>query len=89
MDPESSSFYTADYSFYNDPPDNNEYNFYNISPNFNDDYSYYNPLTVDFTDKDFDDELRLYTYYEDRAGGAYFPFELRDLFWTNSASIEI
>jgi hypothetical protein len=73
MDPELSSFSTADYSFYNDPPDNNENNFYDNSPNFNDDYTYYYPSTVDFTYKDFDDELSLYTYYKGRAGGAYFP----------------
>jgi hypothetical protein len=83
------SFSTADYSFYNDPPDNNEYNFNNISPNFNDDYSYYYPSTADFTDRDFYDELSLFTYYKDRAGGAYFPLELRDLFWNNRTSIEI
>jgi hypothetical protein len=74
MDPETSSFSIADYSFYNDPPENNEYSFYNISPKFNDDYSYYYPSTVDFTDKDFDTELSLYTYNKDRAGGAYYPY---------------
>jgi hypothetical protein len=73
MDLESSSFSTADYSFHQDTPDNNVYNFNNISLNFNDDYSYY-PSTVDFTDKDFDTELSLYTYYKDRAGGAYYPY---------------
>jgi hypothetical protein len=90
MDPESSSFFSADYSFYNDPPDNNEDNFHNNSSNFNDDYSYYYPSTVDFTDKDLDTELSLYTYYKDyRAGGGYFTLDLRDFFWTNSTSIEI
>jgi hypothetical protein len=74
MDPESSSFSIAEYFFYNDPPDNNEYNFYNISPNCNDDYSYYYPSRVDFTDKDFDDELSLCTYYKGRAGGAYYLY---------------
>jgi hypothetical protein len=74
MDPESSSFSTADYSFYNDPPDDNEYNFNNSSPNFNDDYSYQYPSTLDFTDSDFYDKLSLYTYYKDRAGGAYYPY---------------
>jgi hypothetical protein len=83
MDPELSSFFTADYSFYNDPPDNN------ISPNFKDDYSYYFSSMVDFTDRDFYDELSLFTYYKGRAVGAYFPLELRDLFCTNGTSIEI
>jgi hypothetical protein len=89
MDPELSSFSTADYSFYNNPLDNNKYNFHNSSPKFNEDYSFYYPSTVDFTDKVFYDELSLFTYYKDRAGGAYFPLELRDSFWTNSTSIEI
>jgi hypothetical protein len=89
MDLELSSLSTADYSFYNDPPDNNEYYFDYNSPNFIVDYSYHYPSTVDFTDKDFYDELSLFTYYKDRAGGAYFPLELRDLLWTNSTSTEI
>jgi hypothetical protein len=36
MDPESSSFSTADYSFYQDPPDNNDWDVNNITPFFND-----------------------------------------------------
>jgi hypothetical protein len=54
MDPESSSFSTADHSFYNNPPDNNKDNFNNNSPNLNDNYSYYYPSTIDFTDTTYD-----------------------------------
>jgi hypothetical protein len=89
MDLESSSFSTADYSFHQDPPDNNEYNFNNISPNFNENYSYYYPSTIDFTDTAYDTERSLYKYAGDRAGGDYFTLQLRKLFWTNSSSIEI
>jgi AAA+ ATPase superfamily predicted ATPase len=69
MDPESSRFSTAEYSFHQDPPDNNDYNFEYISPNFNEDYSHYYPSTTDFTDTA---KLSLYTYAGDRAGGDYF-----------------
>jgi hypothetical protein len=43
MDPESSRFSTADYSFHQNPPDNNEYIFNNNSPNCG-----YYPLTIPF-----------------------------------------
>jgi hypothetical protein len=71
---ESSSFSTANYSFHNDPPGNNEYNFNSNSPNFNDNYSYYYPSPIDFTDTAYDTELSFYTYYKDRAGGNYYPY---------------
>jgi hypothetical protein len=35
MDPESSRFSTADYSFHQDPPDNNNFEVNNNSPNIN------------------------------------------------------
>jgi hypothetical protein len=88
MDPESSRFSTADYSFHQDPPDNNEYIFNNNSPNFYDDYSYYYPSTVDFTEKDYDTELSLYTYIGDRAGGNYYLYHepFMNLFWNEPHS---
>jgi hypothetical protein len=35
MDPESSSFFTADHSSHQDPPDNNNFDLDNITPNIN------------------------------------------------------
>jgi hypothetical protein len=89
MDPESSSFSTADYSFHQDTPDNNEYICENNSPKFNEDYSYYYPSTIDFTDTAYDTELSLYTYSGDRAGGSYYPYHepFVNLFWDEPHSI--
>jgi hypothetical protein len=74
MDPESSCFSTADYSFHQDPPVSNGYIFDSNSPSFNEDNSYYYPSTIDFTDTAYDTELSLYTYYKYRSGGNYYPY---------------
>jgi hypothetical protein len=65
MDPELSSFSTADYSFHQDPPDNNNFEVDNISPNINE------PSTANNSENNSWNSLRT-------LGTPYFPLHFTD-----------
>jgi hypothetical protein len=65
MDPESSSFSTADHSFHQDPPDHNNFEVDNITPNINE------PSTANNSDNNCWNSLRT-------LGTSYFPLHFTD-----------
>jgi hypothetical protein len=65
MDPESSSFSTADHSFHQDPPENNNFEVDNITPNINE------PSTDNNSDNNSWNSLRT-------LGTPYFPLHFTD-----------
>jgi hypothetical protein len=65
MDPESSSFSTADHSFHQDPPDNNNFDVANITPSINE------PSTANDSDNNRWNSLRT-------LGTPYFPLHFTD-----------